>query len=168
MSSTFELMHDHVCAIYRALTGDELPEREEGHGGPPPPFAEVAQRFADLEAQARGLAHVAERLPPFSFAPPMDVLTTEREVLVELGVPGVERHDVQAELHGELLIVDGARPGEREADGRTYYHAELPRGPFRRVVRLPARVGGEPRIEVNQGIIRIRLPKLMKTAPAKA
>lgn len=166
MSRTFELMHDHVCAIYRALTGSELPEREPA--APPPPFAEVAQRFAELEAHARGVAGVADRVPPFSFAPPVDVLATEREVIVEVGVPGVERHDVEAEVRGDLLIVGGARAGERDGDGRTYYHAELPRGPFHRVVPLPARVGGEARIEVSQGIIRIRLQKRMKTAPAKA
>lgn len=166
MSRTFELMHDHVSAIYRALTGGELPPLEPT--SETPPLEEVNQRFGELEARARQLANVAERVPPFSFTPPIDVLTTEREVVVEVGVPGVERPNVNAELRDELLVVEGSRAGEPERDGRTYYHAELPRGPFRRVVRLPARTADELRIEVSQGIIRIRLAKLMKTAPAKA
>jgi HSP20 family molecular chaperone IbpA len=168
-ASTFELMHEHIRSIYRALTGADLPDSatDAPSAAPLSPDA-VARRFADLDAAARTIARVAERVPPFSFAPPLDAIDTERELVIEVGVPGVEKHDVAVELHGGELTVDGSRPGEREVNGRTYLHAELPRGPFHRVVRLPYPVAGEARVEVTHGLIRVRLTKPVKAAPAKA
>src|SRR5262249_21976441 len=128
----------------------------------------VAQRFADLELIARSIPAVAERIPPFSFAPPMDAIGTEKELIFEIAVPGIERNEVNIEVSDDLLVVSGSRAGEREVNGRTYYHAEIPRGPFRRVVRLPGAVVGEPRVELDRGLIRVRLTRATKAARAKA
>ena len=152
-----ELMHDHVRAIYRAVTGGDLPAPAEG--GDAPSDEEVERRFAELEALARAVPQIAERVPPFSFAPPMDAIGSDKELVIELAVPGVERRDVEVELNQDLLIVSGARGGERPGDGRAYLHAEIPRGPFRRVVRLPHAVAAPPRIEVEHGIIRVTLAR---------
>ena len=61
-----------------------------------------------------------------------------------------------------------SRRADPSGEGRTYYHAELPRGPFRRLVRLPYAVAGEPRLEVTHGVVRVRLTKPVKAQPAKA
>ncbi|HEY7956481.1 MAG TPA: Hsp20/alpha crystallin family protein [Polyangia bacterium] len=168
--TTLQLMHDHVRAIHLALTGDELPKTQTPAGEAPPEAAlgEVATRFFALEALARQLPTVAERVPQFSFAPPFDLLGTARELLIEVGVPGIEREDVEVEQRGTTLVVSGCRGQERPSDGRAYYHAELPRGPFRRVVVLPDAVVGEPRVEVERGLIRIRLSRAAHTPPATA
>jgi HSP20 family molecular chaperone IbpA len=128
---------------------------------------EVARRFADLEALARTNPTVTERVPPFSFAPPLDAIDDGRELIVELAVAGIDRADVTVEHSGELLVVSGVRSGERAANGRTYLHAEIPRGPFHRVIQLPYPSTSEPRVEVDRGLIRIRLSK-SKVRPAKA
>ncbi len=165
-ATTLELMRDQVRAIYRALTGSDLPEPEAAPAGAPDvPLEEVARRFADLEAMARAIPAVTERVPPFSFAPPFDAIDEGRELLVEVAVPGVDRDDLTVERVDDLLIISGVRKGGRAANGRTYLHAEIPRGPFHRVIRLPATATSEPRIEIDRGLIRIHLPK---TAPAKA
>ena len=164
----FEVMHDHVRAIYRALTGSELPEGGRDEETSPPTPEAVERRFAELEALARSIPAVAERIPPFSFAPPLDAIDTERELIFEVGVPGIEKQDVRVELEGNRLTIRGWRRSEPAVEGRTYHHAELPRGPFRRDVRLPYAVIGEPRVEVVQGVIRVRLTKPVKAAPAKA
>jgi HSP20 family molecular chaperone IbpA len=167
--TTFEMMQEHVRAIHRALTGKDPPE--------PPPLSDeksapspesVAQRFADLEAMARSIPSLAEHVPAFSFAPPVDVIGTSDELIVEIGVPGIDRGDVDVEVSGDTLIATGARSVDRLSDGRIYFHAEMPRGPFRRAVRLPQATSGQPRIEVEQGIVRIRLAKAAKSPPARA
>ncbi len=122
--SNLELMHDHVRAIHRAITGHD---------------------------------------PPQPDAPPFDVISTERELLVELGVPGVDRDAVDAVVDGERLVVTGARSPGMALDGRVYLHAELPRGPFRREIRLPAAVSGRPRVEVDNGIVRVRITRSSKS-----
>jgi HSP20 family molecular chaperone IbpA len=166
-ATTLELMHDHVRAIYRAVTGSDLPEPEAA-GAEAPSEDLVAQRFAELESFARSLPTVAERVPPFSFAPPLDAIGTEKELVIELAVPGVDRRDVEVELSQDLLVIAGSRGGERPTDGRTYFHAEIPRGPFRRVVRLPFAVGGSPRVEVEQGLIRVTMTRATAGKRAKA
>jgi HSP20 family protein len=169
--TTLQLMHDHVRAIHRALTGDDLPahaEDEAKRTEGAPPVGEVASRLFELEALARQLPAIAARVARFSFAPPLDLLGTARELLVEVGVPGIERADVQVELTGNTLVISGSRTGERPVDGRTYFHAEIPRGPLRRVIALPYAVVGEPRFEVENGLIRVRLTRAARTTPAEA
>jgi HSP20 family protein len=169
--TTFQLMQDHVRAIYRALTGSDLPDSAHEAGNPvgeaPPPEL-VARSFAELDVLARGFPAVAERVPPFSFAPPLDAYRTERELVVEVAVPGVGRDDVRVQLDSGTLLIEGSRSTEGMVNGRTWYHAEIPRGPFRRVVALPAAVVGEPRVEIDSGIVRIRLTRATTVAPAKA
>ncbi|HEX6839716.1 MAG TPA: Hsp20/alpha crystallin family protein [Polyangia bacterium] len=168
--SNLELMHDHVRAIHRAVTGSDPPEPSTAGGGEhAPTFERVAGDFAELEALARALPTVAERVPPFSFAPPFDLIGTERELVVELGVPGVDRESVDATLDEDRLIVTGARSISAALDGRIYLHAELPRGPFRREVRLPGLVAaGRARVEVDNGIVRVRVAKPIKSSLPQA
>ena len=168
-ASTFQLMHDHVRAIYRALTGNDLAPPAEPEAQPEKVSAEVvAQRFSDLEGLARTVGAVAERVPPFSFAPLLDAFGTDRDLILELDLPGVARDEVAAELEGDTLVVHGARTKNALVNGHAYYHAEIPRGPFRRVVRLPHGVGGEPRLELDGGIVRIRLSRSSKASVPKA
>src|SRR5262245_34175147 len=131
--SIFDQMLDHVRAIYRTALDAEL-EVPSAVDKDPPTSHEVARRFAELEHLARKNPKIAERVAPFSFAPPLDVIITEREVIVEVGLPDVDEDEVQAEVSGELLIVSGSRSGGSDVNGRTYFHAEVPRGPFSRVV----------------------------------
>jgi HSP20 family molecular chaperone IbpA len=164
-----ELMHDHVRAIHRAVTGEDPPApRPRDEHAPPLAPESVLRRFADLEALARSIEPLADRVPPFSFAPPLDVIETARELVFELGVPGVERGDVDVDLDGETLIVAGARSIAGALDGRVYVHAEMPSGPFRRTVRLAEPAVGPPRVEVEHGIVRVRLTRTTRASLPRA
>jgi HSP20 family molecular chaperone IbpA len=164
-----EMMHDHVRAIHRAITGSDPPDSGSTPTEHPAlTLEQVAERFAELEAVARSLERIAERVPPFSFAPPLDIINTEKEMIFELGIPGVDRSDVEVEVFGDSLIVSGAVSTSRALDGRVYIRAELPRGPFRRAVRLPEPASGPARIEVENGIVRVRLSKASKSPLPRA
>lgn len=159
--TTIDLMRDQVRAIYRALTGSDLPETEEPSREEEVPMEEVARRFADLEAMARRIPSVIDRVPPFSFAPPLDAIDEHEEVVIEVAVPGVEAEDVTVECTGEMVAISGVRRGPRSSDGREYLHAEIPRGPFYRVVRLPYPISAEAKVELDRGLIVVRLTKSM-------
>jgi HSP20 family protein len=169
MHSTLALMRDQVRAIYRAITGEDMPEEgvasPEEHGVSPD---DVARRFAELEAITRSIPVLTERIPPFSFAPLLDVIDSGNELLIEVAVPGVGKEDILVELSGGQLILSGVRRGERAANGRVFYHAEIPRGPFYRVVPLPYPIVGEPRVEVRQGLIYVHLSKAQNGAEVSA
>lgn len=164
---TLDLMHDQVCAIYRALTGTDLIVPEAPL--PPGPDArvedeELQRRFADLEALARSVPQVGGRVPPFSFSPPVDVLDEGPSWLVELAVPGIDAGDVTAERRGDALTISGLRRGERAGNGRAYLHAEIPRGPFSRTVALPGELGSDPQVTVERGVVRVRVAKAKAVA----
>jgi HSP20 family molecular chaperone IbpA len=168
-ASTVELMRDHVRAIYRSLTGTDLPEPPAPTtGAAVPTFGELSLRFQELESLARHIPDIAERVPPFSFLPPLDAFGNDREIVVEVGVPGVERDDVQVILEGETLVIQGSRDVAALVNGQTYYRAEIPRGPFRRTIALPRATLGEPRVEVERGLIRVHLARPPKVATARA
>jgi HSP20 family molecular chaperone IbpA len=170
----YELMHDQVRAIYRALTGAPLPERDVHPTGPQlPPNVEdleiVTRRFAELESWARAIPPVAERVPPFAFTPALDVIEDDKELRIEAAVPGVTREEVRVELSGDHLTLSGIRQGVRAANGRIFRHAEIPRGPFHRAVTVPRELtAGTPRVEVQNGVVVIVLAKLPMGSAAKA
>jgi HSP20 family molecular chaperone IbpA len=167
MHTTVEMMRDQVRAIYRALTGDEMPEPTEPGGSSELTMDEVARRFADLESMARRIPLVTEKVPPFSFAPPVDACDDGHDIVIEIAVPGVREEDIAVERAGSMLTISGIRHGTQIANGRNYFLAEIPRGPFHRALRLPYAVVSEPRVEVDGGILRIRLAKT-PVAPAQA
>ena len=159
---TYELMMDHVQAIYRAVTGSELPTTPGLAGASPAELEQgVAATFAQLDAVARLLPGLGVRLPPVAFAPAVDVCEVDNEVLVDLEVPGVRADAVEVQLVGRTLVLSGVRVRAPLSNGRVYRRAEIPRGPFRRVVLLPVAVTDEPpRLSGEDGVVRIALKKV--------
>lgn len=153
-------MHDQVRAIYRALTGEDVVEREVVPEPIPEPIKDtdetVARRFAELEAMARALPAVVERVPPFTFTPPVDIIAAGSAVVVELALPGLDRDEITLEQRPGALVISGVRRGRPERGG--VFHAEIPRGPFLRTIPLPLPLEGEPRLELDRGVLRIYLP----------
>jgi HSP20 family molecular chaperone IbpA len=166
--TTLELMRSHVREIHQALTGKDLPEEPpspEPEGAGPPSADGVMHLFAELEAAVRALPEVAERIPPFSFAPPVDLLEDAHELIVEAAIPGIGRDDLLVEVRGDVLSITGALERGHDSNGHRVRHAEIARGPFRRELRLPHPVSGDPRVEVRGGLVRIQMTKVPAPMP---
>ncbi len=73
-----------------------------------------------------------------SWEPPVDVLETERAVLVLVALPGVRPEGVQAILDGNELVFSGDRVFPAEMQTAIIHRLELPQGRFERRIRLPA------------------------------
>jgi len=78
----------------------------------------------------------AARLP--AWEPPVDVLETERAVLVLVALPGVDPERVEAFIDGNDLVFSGLRVFPAEMRTAIIHRLELPQGRFERRVRLPA------------------------------
>ena len=75
---------------------------------------------------------------PVTWEPPVDILETERAVLVLVALPGVDFEEVNAVInHGELLI-SGSRTYPEEMRTAIIHRLELPQGRFERRIHLPA------------------------------
>jgi HSP20 family protein len=118
---------------------------------------EMLARAERLHRQSFGLQRSRAHVP--AWEPPVDVLETEREVLVLVALPGVNIDQVEAAIEdGELHIV-GIRvfpPALREA---AIHRLELPQGRFERRVALPAGRYADVRRAAVDGCLVISLQK---------
>lgn len=72
-----------------------------------------------------------------SWEPPIDVLETDREVLILIALPGVDPDEVEASLDRGMLVVSGRRVLPAELRNARILRLELPQGRFERRIPLP-------------------------------
>jgi len=99
----------------------------------------------------------AARVP--SWEPPADILETERTVLVQVALPGVNADRVEAVLDGDELVVAGTRVLPAELQTALIHRLELPQGRFERRLRLPAGSYSAVRRSAVDGCLLITLEK---------
>jgi len=93
-----------------------------------------------------------------SWEPPIDVLETEREVLILVALPGVNPDEVLAVIEGGVLVVSGHRVLPSELRSARILRLELPQGRFERRIRLPLGSYTITRFATN-GCVGLRLTK---------
>lgn len=98
------------------------------------------------------------RLPVWE--PPVDMLETEREVLVFIALPGVDPERVEAAIDGPDLIVAGSRILPAVLRTAAIHRLELPQGRFERRLRLPAGRYANVRRHMQNGCLMITLDKV--------
>jgi HSP20 family protein len=74
---------------------------------------------------------------PGTWEPPVDILETEREVLLFVALPGVSLDKVEAVIEGADLLIAGTRILPSQLRTAVIHRIELPQGRFERRVRLP-------------------------------
>lgn len=158
-SQLIESMRDQVRTIYRVATGSDMPELQASGAEPETPLEEVTRSFAELEALTRTIPALAERIPPFSFTPALDALVEGDELVVEAVVPGVDREDVAVACDDGTLVISGIRRGHGDITAASYSHSEIPYGPFSRTFPLPFAISGDPAVDLDRGLLRIRLKR---------
>jgi HSP20 family molecular chaperone IbpA len=101
-------------------------------------WSEACEMLARAERLHRELfrpARSAALLP--SWEPPVDVLETERAVLVLVALPGVQAETVEAAIEDADLVISGTRVLPPELRTAIIHRLELPQGRFERRLRLP-------------------------------
>ena len=72
-----------------------------------------------------------------SWEPPVDVLETEKDLLVFVALPGVDPEQVEAVIEDGMLRVAGQRTLPPELRNAVIHRLELPQGRFERRISLP-------------------------------
>jgi HSP20 family protein len=93
-----------------------------------------------------------------SWEPPIDVLETEREVLILVALPGVDPDQVEAVIEDGMLIISGRRVLPVELRNARIHRLELPQGRFERRIMLPTGRYVVSRFAMN-GCVGLRLSK---------
>ena len=71
------------------------------------------------------------------WAPALDVLHEDGELLIRVELPGVRLEDVELTLHERVLTISGERKVEEQKQGSGYLVRERRHGSFRRSVSCP-------------------------------
>jgi HSP20 family protein len=122
-------------------------------------WSEACEMLARAERLHRELFRPALGTSVPTWEPPVDVLETEREVLVLVALPGVEPDEVETVIEGAHLVVTGHRVLPAELATAVIHRLELPQGRFERRVRLPGGHYGAVRRATVHGCVLITLQK---------
>jgi HSP20 family protein len=74
---------------------------------------------------------------PSQWAPALDVLQEDGDIVVRAELPGVKQDDVDITFHNGVLTISGVRRAEQQKEGAGYYVRERRYGSFRRSMSLP-------------------------------
>lgn len=74
---------------------------------------------------------------PSRWAPALDVLQEDGDIVVRAELPGVRSEDVDVTFHNGVLTISGERKAEEQREGSGYYVRERRYGSFRRSMTLP-------------------------------
>ena len=95
-----------------------------------------------------------------TWSPAVDIYETEREIMVQAELPGVDRKDITLNLENNVLTLKGERRFEKETKQENYHRIERSYGGFSRAFSIPAIVDDEKiRADYKDGILKIALPK---------
>jgi HSP20 family protein len=90
----------------------------------------------------------------------MDVKETDKEIVVEAELPGIDEKDISLNLQDGVLTISGEKKHEQDEEKENYRVMERRYGSFQRSMRLPDTVD-EDKVEAsfNNGVLKVTLPK---------
>ncbi|MFQ5496124.1 MAG: Hsp20/alpha crystallin family protein [Phycisphaerae bacterium] len=100
--------------------------------------------------------------------PSLDVVESDKEVIVTAEVPGVDPKDLEITCSGNVLRLAGQKRESTEENRDGCYRAERRFGMFRRNLPLPSGVDTD-KVSAEQvnGVLTIRIPKRSSATPKR-
>jgi HSP20 family protein len=96
----------------------------------------------------------------FPLTPHMDVRETDKEIVVEAELPGIDEKDLSLAIQDGVLTIRGEKKHEQDEEKENYRVMERRYGSFQRSVRLPDTVDeGKVEASFNNGVLKVSLPK---------
>ena len=100
------------------------------------------------------------------WTPRVDVNETDKEILLDVEVPGMDKKDVKVEVKDNTLHISGERKNERKTENAESCRIERHYGKFERSFSLPDTVDSNKiTASYKDGILEIKLEKTEKAKP---
>ena len=92
--------------------------------------------------------------------PRLDAYTAkDGELVVKLAVAGYPAENINVQvLPDDVLEISGSAKSDKETTEDQYHIRELTSGSFKRQLRLPDNVAGDPKAEMKDGILKLSFP----------
>jgi HSP20 family protein len=97
----------------------------------------------------------------FNPIPATNIEDKDSEFVISMAVPGVEKEDINVEVHENVITISSEKEESSEATEKSYSRKEYSYNSFKRTFRLPQNIQ-EDKIEANyeNGELILQLPKL--------
>lgn len=121
------------------------------------------------ELKVREKQEVASQVEPtrpgIVFTPDVDILETEKEIILLADMPGVEPEHLSIDLRDNVLTIDGTA-SEQRSRGASVLLSEYEVGKYYRQFNI-AEVVDQNKIDaqMSDGVLRLTLPKVEKAHP---
>ena len=118
--------------------------------------------FQDLDVFERRMRRMLEDwgVAPAPI-PAADVYETEKELVVELDVPGYEEKELALEVTDHMLTITGERKREAEEKDKSFYLHERLEKHFERRFALPAEADtAKIAAQFHTGVLEVHIPKI--------
>lgn len=126
--------------------------------------------FREMERMERNWGNLLTGLarPRVAKFPPVNIFTSENDVIVTSEIPGVNPDDIDLSVTGDILTIKGKRPQPELKEGQSWQRRERSGGEFYRTIQLPFDVdSGHVEAGYTKGILRITLPRAESEKPRK-
>jgi len=107
-----------------------------------------------------------EKGSDLAWSPRVDVHETDKEILIDVEVPGLDKKDIKVEVKNNTLSISGERKYERKEEKSECCRVERHYGKFERTFGLPDTVQNDKvAATYNNGVLTLTLPKSEKAIP---
>ncbi|MCA9649072.1 MAG: Hsp20/alpha crystallin family protein [Myxococcales bacterium] len=130
------------------------------------PMGQLMARMLDDPFFTRPLSMFGEHdrffgdFSPAAFTPSVDVVDEGKAVKVTAELPGLDKDDIQLDVHEGMLTLRGHKKHEEKHEEEGCYRTERFYGSFSRAVPLPVDVDlGAAEAKFDKGVLTVRFPK---------
>ncbi len=125
------------------------------------PFADVDDFPAGLRLFQDTVARLmSDQSTTRPWAPAVDILETDNELVLKADVPGVELQDIDIQIENGTLTLKGQRKFATEEKNKGFHRLERSYGSFVRYFTVPDTVDAEHvQADFHNGVLTVTLPK---------
>ena len=101
-------------------------------------------------------------------APKMDIYETEKEIVAEIEIPGIDPKNIDIEVGDSSLKIETKKESKKEEKNKGYFRKEISTGSYRRIVSLPESIKKEKAVaDYENGMLKIKIPKIKEEKKLK-
>ncbi len=125
-------------------------------------FEEAGRGQQTSARDGEGSAGNAPRL----WAPVVDVVETETEIVLHAELPGMRKEEIDIQLSGDTLTLRGERQLQSATRGENFHRIERQYGAFQRTFGIETPIdAANVSASYEHGVLTVRLPKQQEQKP---
>lgn len=126
----------------------------------------IDRLFADVLGRDRSPWDAGEALEGTTWAPAVDIVENDNEIVLKADLPGIDPRDVDIQVQDGTLTLKGERKHESDVKEDNFRRIERVYGSFLRTFTLPQTVDAEHvSAEYRNGVLELKLPKRPEAKP---